>query len=527
MLRSNVVVAAGTALSRITGVARFALFGVIFGRAALWDAYNAANNTPNMIYELLLGGILSATLVPVFTRYFADQDDEAVSAVVSTSIVAVAGLTAVAALAAPLIFRMSAINVSDTVDADDYRWLGTALARIFLVQIFFYGLSALWGAMLNAKKRFFAPAWSPILANIAIIVSLVAANAQLKDGEEGFAKALANPGFRNTLAIGATLGISLQAAALFPALKRAGIRVRFRPDFKHPAVRKGFRLSGWTVGYAVCNITAVQVVMNLAEPGSGNASAYSLAFTFFLLPHALLAMSILTTFVPDLAGFVKRRDRAGFVDRMSFGIRLVALVTIPAGFGLFVLRQPIIGALLEHGNFTAADTLVTSRALAGFALGLAGFSVYLFVLRGFYSHQDTKTAFTINLFENVLNIVLAVLLVGRYDVLGLGAAFGLAYLVSAVAALRVLQNKVGGFDVRGIMASMGKMVLAGAIMAEAIWYLEKAIGSNRGAGAWARIAMGVVVGPVIYVSLIMALNPGLGDFAPLRRGRDLMRRRRR
>lgn len=527
MLRSNVVVAAGTALSRITGFARFALFGVIFGRAALWDAYNAANNTPNMVYELLLGGILSATLVPVFTRYFADQDDEAVSAVVSTSIVAVAGLTAVAAVAAPLIFHLSAINVSDTVDANDYRWLGTAFARIFLIQIFFYGLSALWGAMLNAKKRFFAPAWAPILSNIAIIVSLLAANAQLKDGEDGFAKALANPGFRNTLAIGATIGISLQSFALFPALKRAGITVRFRPNFAHPAVRKVFRLSGWTVGYAVCNIAAVQVVLNLAEPGSGNASAYSLAFTFFLLPHALLAMSILTTFVPDLAGYVKRRDRAGFVDRMSFGIRLVALVTIPAGFGLFVLRQPIVGALLEHGNFTAADTLVTSRAIAGFALGLAGFSIYLFVLRGFYSHEDTKTAFTINLFENVLNIVLAVLLVGRYDVLGLGAAFAIAYVVSAIGALRVLQNKVGGFDVRGLMVSIGKMILAAVIMAEAIWYLDKAIGANRGAGAWARIAAGMVVGPAIYVALIMALDPGIGGSTALQRVRDMVRRRRR
>lgn len=505
-VRANLVVAAGTALSRLTGFARFALFGVIFGRAALWDAYNAANNSPNMIYELLLGGVLSATLVPVFTRLFADEDDEAASAVVSSSIVAVAGLTVVAVIAAPLVFRLSAINVSKSVDANDYRSLGTSLARIFLIQIFFYGLSALWGALLNAKKRFFAPAWAPILSNVAIVVSLLVAKGQLKEGENGFAKALANAGFRNTLAIGATIGISLQAIALYPALKRAGIHVRFRPNFSHPTVRKVFRLSGWTIGYALSNVVAAQVVQNLAKPGSGNASAYSLAFTFFQLPHALLAMSVLTTFVPDLAGSVKRKDKRGFIDRMSLGTRIVALVTVPAGFGLFVLRQPIIGGLLQHGNFTAADTLVTSRALAGFAIGLGGFSVYLFVLRGFYSHQDTRAPFTINVIENVLNIVLAVLLVGRYGVLGLGLAFGLAYIISALLALRVLSWKVPGFDVHGLLVFMGKTVLASIVMAESVWYLNRAIGSNTGPGAFARIVAGLVVGPLIYLALMAALG---------------------
>jgi putative peptidoglycan lipid II flippase len=230
-------------------------------------------------------------------------------------------------------------------------------------------------------------------------------------------------------------------------------------------------------------------------------------------------MSVLTTFVPDLAGSVKRADRQGFVDKMSTGVRIVALFTVPAGFGLFALRRPILGALLQHGRFTSLDALVTSRALAGFALGLGGYSIYLFALRGFYSHQDTRTAFTLNLFENLFNIFFAVLLVHRYGVLGLGAAFALAYVVSAVWALQVLGYKVPGFDVRALLVAIGKTVLAATVMAEVIWFATHRIGSNVGAGAVARILVGIVVGVVVYAGLIAALG-----YAELARVRELLSR---
>lgn len=516
VLQDNLVVGLGTALSRLTGFIRFAVFGIIFGRTALWDAYNAANSSPNMIYELVLGGVLSATLVPVFTRFFADQDDDAAGAVVSSSIVAVAGLTVVAVAASPWIFRLSSFRVSNDVDAADYRSLGASLARILLIQIFFYGLSAIWGALLNAKKRFFAPAWAPILSNVAIVVSLVVAKMQM-DSDDGFTEAVSSASFRNTLAIGATVGIALQAIAHLPALRSAGISVRFRPAFSHPAVRQVFRMSAWTIGYAAANIAAALVVQNLAEPGSGDASAYTLAYTFFQLPHALLAMSILTTFMPDLAGSVKRADRPAFVGRMSLGIRVVALITVPAGFALFVLRRPIIGLLLEHGSFDASDALVTSRALAGFALGLGGYSLYLFVMRGFYSHQDTRTPFKLNLVENVLNVVLAFALYPHFGVLGLGLAFALAYLITAAWALQILHYKVGGFELRGLFISIGKTALAGLVMAELVWFAYRSVGSNTGVGAAARLLIAAVVGPAVYVGVMWLLGSD-----ELRRARELV-----
>ena len=151
----------------------------------------------------------------------------------------------------------------------------------------------------------------------------------------------------------------------------------------------------------------IAVVRNLADPGSGDARAYFEAFTFFVLPHGLLAMSIATTFAPEMARSVTRGDRRAFNDQASLGVRLVALLTLPAGALIFVLRRAIVGALLQHGEYTAANADNAARALGGFALGLVGFSVYLFVLRGFYAHQDTRTPFVINVVQNALNIVLA------------------------------------------------------------------------------------------------------------------------
>jgi putative peptidoglycan lipid II flippase len=503
---ANLTVASGTALSRLTGFIEVALFGIFFGRGALWDAYNAANNSPNMVYELLLGGVLSATLVPVFTRLFTDDDDEAASAVVSTSIVAVAVLMLVAVVAAPVIFHLTAVVVSKQVSARAYRTLGTELARVFLIQIFFYGLSAVWGALLNAKREFFAPAWAPVLSNLAIIVSLIAARLQLHHSDNSFTKALADTAFRDTLAVGATVGIALQAVVLVPALRRAGVHLRFRPSFTHPAVKAVFALSAWTLGYAASNIVASQVVQNLARPGSGNASSYVLANMFFLLPHALLAMSILTTYLPELAAAVKAKDRQRFIDKMATGVRTVAVFTVPAGFVLFALRRPLIGFLLEHGHFTSGDALVTSRALGGFALGLGGFSIYLFTLRGFYSHRDTRTAFVINVFENLLNVMFAFALVGRFGVLGLGASFALAYVISALWALRVLSYKVPGFPVRALLVDITKAVLAAAVMAEVIWFVERSYGSNTGLAALARLVGAGLVGPVVYIGLMWLLG---------------------
>jgi putative peptidoglycan lipid II flippase len=506
LLRSNLTVATGTAVSRLTGLARVATIGIVLSQGPVPDAYDQANGTPNMIYELLLGGVLSATLVPLFTRLYEDEDDEGTSAVISVGVIVLAIITAVAVVAAPLIFRMYSLLTSSSVDAGQYHRVGTLLARIFLVQIFFYGLNALGSAVLNARRRFFAAAWAPALANLAIIVSLLMVPSTVQHRIPQLSDVLTNSKLRWTLGLGATLGIAVMAIALLPALIRARLRFRFTPNFHHRAVKSLWSLSGWALGYVVANQVAIVVIRNLLRGGSGNEDAYTKAYTWFVLPHGLLAMSIATTFLPELASAVKRRDRNVVMSRASLGIRLIALVTLPAGFGLFVLRRPIIGAAFEHGKFTAANALNTSRALAGFALGLVGFSLYLFVLRIFYAHQDARTPFVINVGENALNVVLALLFVHRWGLLGLGLSFGLAYVISAGWALQVLRYKIPQFPVGDVLGSLWRTALASVVMAEVVWLVARSVGANAGSGAVLRVIVGTVVGTVVFVGTLSLLG---------------------
>ncbi|MGI9051192.1 MAG: murein biosynthesis integral membrane protein MurJ [Ilumatobacteraceae bacterium] len=509
LLRNNLVVATGTALSRITGLARVAAFGYVIGQTALADAYRIGNETPNIVYEVLLGGVVSATFVPLFTRFKEDDDEESTDIVVTLAMVGLFIVTVIAFLAAPLIFRLYTLDPADGIDVAQFREAGTLLTRIFLLQIFFYGATGVANALLQSRRRFFAAAWSPIVANIVIIASLLSIPAA---GEREFTVGdlLSDGRLRWTLGLGATLGIVAMALVLIPAIKRAGIRIRPRLQWRNPVVRRVLVMSGWTVGYVAANQVSGIIVRNLADPGSGNAAAYFDAFTFFIFPYGLLGVSIATTFVPDLARAVVRRDRPAFLGQSSLGLRMTALLTLPAGVLILVLRRPIIGAFLQHGQYEPADALDTSNALGGFALGLVGLSVYVFALRGFYAHQDTRTPFVINVVENIINIVLAVALVGRFGVLGLGLAFALAYLITSVWAIQVLSYKVSGFPVVEVFTSFGRMIVAGALAGEVAWFVADQMGNDAGSDvgttALLRVVVASLVGIVAYVGVLLALH---------------------
>ena len=513
LLRSNLVVGTGTALSRLTGLLRVAVLVYVLGRTALADVYVIANETPNIVFDLLLGGVLSATLVPLFTSFLVDEDDEATDVVLTVGLTLVALSTMVAVLAAPLIFGIYAVTPSAAVDSDTLRQVGTLLTRIFLVQILFYGLVAMANAVLNSRRRFFAAAWSPVLANLVIIASLLSLPSP-GNADWQIDQVLDDDRLRWTLGLGATLGIATMALVLIPALWRAGLRYRPRWDWRHPAVGRLVRLSGWTFGFVAANQLALVVVRNLAEPGSGDAAAYVVAFTFFVLPHGLLAVSLSTTFQPEMARAVAEGDRPGFIHHTSLGIRLTALLVLPAAALMFLLRRPIIGLSLERGAFGAEDAMRTADALGGFAIGLVGFSIFMFALRGFYAHQDTRTPFIMNVGENAVNIVAALVLVGWFGVVGLTVAFSLAYLVAAVGALIVLGRRFTGFPLAAIAGSITRMLVAtGAMVAVvlaldrvAVGLVEGDLGDDTGWGALARIALATVAGLATYLGALFVVR---------------------
>ncbi|MFT4656564.1 MAG: putative peptidoglycan lipid II flippase [Candidatus Aldehydirespiratoraceae bacterium] len=514
LFKNNMIVAVGTALSRVTGLLRFAVLTAVLGGTALSDAYLLANETPNLVYELLVGGVLSATLVPLFTSFDANDDDESRNVVLTTALALIVVVTLAAVAVAPLVFRVFSQNIDPDVDPDLFRSVGTTLARIFLVQILFYGITSIANAYLNSKRRFFAAAWSPVLPNLIIIATLLSIPEPAADGFV-LSDILNDSRLRLTLGLGATLGIGAMALTLVPAVYAAGLRPKFVWNLRHPAVKKLMTLSFWTLGFVASNIVALIVIRNLTEPGSSNATAYIAAFTFFILPHGLLGVSIATTFQPEMARAVAKHDKESFIKSASLGIRMTALVTIPAGFGLFVLRRPLIGAALEYQDFTAEDALTASRALAGLALGLGGYSIYRFVLRGFYAHQDTKTAFKIHLVQSLVNIVLGLILVGSFGVLGLGAALAIAHVVATIWALQILSYKVPGFELREIYLSLFRILVASALMGESVWFITRNIGANSGGGAFGRLIVGTIVGVAVYGALLTTM--GAPELDALRR----------
>jgi putative peptidoglycan lipid II flippase len=511
LLRANAAVAAGTLASRITGLVRVALLVSVL-EATLTDSYNTANNVPNVVYELVLGGVLTATLVPLFTEQFLHRDDEATSAVVTISTMVLAALSVVATLLAPLIVRLYTFNTPASAGAATFRTVTTFFAYVFLPQIFFYGITALASALLNARRHFFAAAWAPVLNNVVVIVALLAIPVLVSETPRDILLADHNTTLRLVLAAGTTGGIAATAVALLPALRRAGVRLRWNPNWHHPAVRQVIALSGWTIGYVIANQVALYAMTVLAKPGSGGVTSYQAAFVLFQMPVGLLAVSIMTTFGPDLARARVGRDRRMFLGRMSLGLRSLALVTMPAAAGLVALARPTVGVVLEHGFFEQSQADVTAGALAAFSFGMFALSAYLFILRGFYAHNDTRTPFVINVVENAVNIVVGLLLVNRYGVPGLAWSFTIGYGVAALLAFYVLTVKVRGVDVRGLAISLARIALSAIAAGEVAWLAGQAVGGDTGAGALARVVVGTIAGGATYIVLLWFLRvPEVGE----------------
>ena len=502
LMRSSAAVGAGTALSRITGLIRTVALAYALGNTLLANSYNLANTTPNIVYDLILGGVLSATLVPVFVSRFEHDDQAGIDAVVTVIVSLLTALTVTAVVAAPWLFRIYTWAAGH--DAASLEKAGVPLLRLFLPQVLFYGLTALATALLNVRRSFAAPAFAPILNNVLVTAMLIWF-ARLAGRAPSVDQVTGDRSLLWLLGAGTTAGIVLMTIALVPAIRRAGLRWHWRFDLHDPAVRTVARLSGWTLGYVIANQVALAIVLALATKSS-DAAVYLYAFQFFQLPYGLFAVSVMTTFTPELASAAAAHDWAALRDRIAQGLRVLTLVVLPSAVGMGVLARPLIVGLLGHGAFSGAAGLLTADVLSNFAVGLLGFSIYLFALRGFYALHDTKTPFVINVVENGLNVVLGVALVGRYGVQGLAFAYSVAYIVSAIIALAVLRRRTGGIGGRSLADPLLRIAAAATVMGVAVWLASQAVGSDAGSGAVERLATGVVVGVAVFGAGLVVLR---------------------
>ena len=451
-LAPELAMGVGTALSRLTGLARIIALSFALGVTPLADAYNVANTTPNMIYDLVLGGVLSATLVPLFvSRLHQDErlpgaeqrDDDAwaaISAVLTVSAVVLALGTALVVATAGLLVGGYTV-ATPTAIAGGERVVAVRLLQLFAPQVFLYGVIAMATAVLNTVRRFALATFAPIANNLVLITVLLMMAGQLRG--ISIARVLSEPATLVVLGLGTTAGVAAQALILGVGLRRAKARLRWRWEPRHPAIRHVVRLSGWTFGMVAANQAALFAVLLLANSRPGGVSAYTYAYAFFQLPFGVVAVSITTARQPSWSAAWAAGHLGDLREQVASGLRLLITFMVPIAIVLAALAHPLVSLLLGHGATGAAGVTSTARVLAVLALGLPGFSAYLYFVRVYQALQDLRSAFLLYLLNNGLTVVMALALYRPAGVQGIAAAVSAGYTLGAVAAGVTLRPRLG------------------------------------------------------------------------------------
>jgi putative peptidoglycan lipid II flippase len=505
--------AAGTIVSRATGVARVLALAWVLGFSPLADAYNLANTVPNMLYDVVLGGIATATFVPVFVDRIARDGERkawrSISSVVTLATITLLVASVLAWVLAPFIIdgftvlnHLSGGHAAGDLGAE--RGVSTTLLRWFCPQIFCYGLLSIAAALLNVRGRFGAPAWAPIANNVVCISVLlwfasIDPTPTLANASHGSSRLL-------LLGLGTTAGVALQACVLIPSLVRAGAsRLRVRIDLRDEAVRAVARLSSWTLGIVVTNQVALAVVLAVAFGlgGRGPVSAYTYGWAFMQMPFAVVAVSVMGAVTPELARHWSGGDTRRFAQRFSSGLRGTMGVILPAAVGLALLAQPTAALLLYRGH--GHPHQLAGTVLAILAAGLPGFTCFQFAIRGLQSMQRARDAFVLYVLENGVNVALA-LTMGRTSMGALTATVSIAYSVAAVAALVVVRLRVGSLGPPGAYRPLGRVAVASVLTAVVTAFASQATTWDQGAGLAERLAWSIVAGGATYVVTLGTLT---------------------
>ena len=501
--------ASGTLVSRLSGLVRVLVLAWVLGFSPLADAFNLANTVPNMLFDLVLGGVASATFIPVFVERLALDGErrawKSISSVVTGSLGVLLIASVLAWWAAPwIIDGFTLLHHARTTHAvatlGQQREVATSLLRWFVPQIFFYGVIGIATALLNIRHRFAVASWVPVANNLVCIGVLIWFH--LVDPTPSL-HSLAGSTHLLWLGLGTTLGVALQFACLVPSLARSDLwRLSLRFDPRDPALRAVGRLGSWTLAVVVANQLSLYVVLAFAFAlgGSGPVSAYTYGWSFMQMPYAVVVVSVLNALTPQLAALSTDEDYAGLSERLRVALRQSLVIIIPCSLTLLILAQPIVAILLNHVN--ATHVLLAGTVLAVLAAGLPGFTIFQLCVRALQAMQQARTVFYLYVLQNALTIALAVLL-GRHSIAGLTSSVSIAYGAAAVAALAALARRqvplasvIWSVHVR---RSLGASL--GAALAMAVGYA--ASGATTGLGLVTRFSGAALLGLAAYVALIM------------------------
>ena len=483
LFRASGIMALGTIISRVTGFIRGILIVAVLGTALLADTYNVANTMPNILYNLLVGGALTAIFIPQLVRSFEHEDggDDFASRLITTISLILFVLVSLGMFFAPALVRLYAPEFF-TVGFETEQEIAIAFTRYCLPQIFFLGLFTMLGQVANARGSFGPLMWAPIANNLVGIVLF-----------GGFL--LFSPGIDITtitsnqvalLGWGTTLSVVVQALVLVPVIRKLGISIK--PKLGVSGLGKSFNLAGWTLVYVLISQLGYLVTVNVAtsaavrsaqdgvETGVGY-TPYTFAYFVMLLPYSIITISIVTAILPHISKLALDGKREEVKAQLVRAIRLVGVITVPSAVA-FLLFGPLITESIFIGISTE-DSRYIGYVLSALSFGLVAFSINLILIRGFNAFEDTRTQVISILVINVFSVAMSYFFLyfakNQWVTVGLGVAFSVSYLIGLLVTLALLKKHVGKLALTEFLGQHTRLLIASLLAMVPLFVLTQYI----------------------------------------------------
>lgn len=517
--------AAGTIVSRITGVGRDIAATAALGFFLVSDAFSLGNSLPTVIYILVVGGALNAVFVPQLVRRMKDDADGGAAYADRLITLVVTILLAGAILAVAFAPYIVDLYTPDNYPPNEWQ-LAVAFARLCLPQILFYGIYTLLSQVLNARGSFGPAMFAPIANNIVAIATFVTFIAVAGTSAAGDGALTSNQVL--ILGIGTTLGVAAQALILIPVLRRSGYHWRPRFDWRGSGLGKAGGLAVWTIGLVFVNQIAYIFITRLAASANVNAleagkvaaglTTYQKAHLVFMLPHSVITVSIVTAMLPALSRVAHAGKLRQVGDDVGSTMRMVAALIIPVAATFVVVGTGVAVLLFGYGAASPEQAAIMGAIVSVFMIGLLPFTLFYVLLRGYYALEDTKTPFWITVLFNAVLLLIAFPLfnaapAGGYQVATLALAYSLSYWAAFVLAWIVLRRKLGHLDSRRTLWVIARLVVAGGasigvmivVYAFVVRHLSDPVGGSK-LGVLGDVIITSFIGVIVYLLVAWALR---------------------
>jgi putative peptidoglycan lipid II flippase len=468
LFRASGIMALGTILSRITGFIRGILIVAVLGTTLLADTYNVANTMPNILYNLLVGGALTAIFIPQLVRSFEHDDggDGFASRLITTISLILLVLVSLGMYFAPALVRLYAPEFF-TPGFEAEQEIAIAFTRYCLPQIFFLGLFTMLGQVANARGSFGPLMWAPI-ANNLVGIALFGGFLLFSPGID------INSITDNQVAIlgwGTTFSVVVQALVLVPVIRKLGITLK--PKLGLSGLGKSFNLAGWTLVYVLISQLGYLVTVNVATSAAVRSAQegiktgvgytpYTYAYYVMLLPYSIVTISIITAILPHISKLALEGKRDEVKAQLVRAIRLVGVITIPSAVA-FLLFGPLITESIFVGIPTE-DSRYIGYVLSALSFGLVAFSINLILIRGFNAFEDTKTQVVSILVINIIAVAMSYFCLffvkNQWVTVGLGVAFSVSYLAGLFVTLGLLKKHVGKLAISEFLGQHVRLLIA-------------------------------------------------------------------